>query len=94
MAVQSSSPSAEGISIGGKAFPSYVAITADGQVLIGEPARRQATANPEGTVSAFKRKMGKRESIRLRGRDYSPEHLSREERELYEWLRALGGRAR
>jgi molecular chaperone DnaK len=69
-------PSAEGISIGGKAFPSYVAITADGQVLIGEPARRQAAANPEGTVSAFKRKMGKRESIRLRGRDYSPEQLS------------------
>jgi hypothetical protein len=34
-------PSAEGISLGGKAFPSYVAITADGQTLIGEPARRQ-----------------------------------------------------
>jgi molecular chaperone DnaK len=69
-------PSAEGISIGGKAFPSYVAITADGQVLVGEPARRQAAANPEGTASAFKRRMGKRESIRLRGRDYSPEQLS------------------
>ena len=51
-------PSAEGISIGGKAFPSYVALTADGQVLVGEPARRQATSNPEGTASAFKRKMG------------------------------------
>jgi molecular chaperone DnaK len=69
-------PSAEGISIGGKAFPSYVALTADGQVLVGEPARRQAAANPEGTVTAFKRRMGKRESIRLRERDYSPEQLS------------------
>lgn len=69
-------PSAEGISIGGKAFPSYVALTADGQILVGEPARRQATANPEGTVTAFKRKMGKREAIVLRGRDYSPEQLS------------------
>lgn len=69
-------PSAEGISIGGKAFPSYVALTADGQVLVGEPARRQATANPEGTVTAFKRKMGRRETIVLRGRDYSPEQLS------------------
>lgn len=69
-------PSAEGLSIGGKAFPSYVALTADGQMLVGEPARRQATANPEGTVTAFKRKMGKRESIFLRGRDYSPEQLS------------------
>ena len=69
-------PSAEGISIGGKAFPSYVALTADAQVLVGEPARRQAASNPEGTTTAFKRRMGKRESIRLRERDYSPEQLS------------------
>lgn len=69
-------PSAEGFSIGGKAFPSYVALTADGQILVGEPARRQATANPEGTVTAFKRKMGKRETVALRGHDYSPEQLS------------------
>lgn len=69
-------PSTEGISIGGKAFPSYVAFTADGQLLVGEPARRQATANPGGTAAAFKRKMGKRETIVLRGRSYSPEQLS------------------
>ena len=69
-------PSAEGISLGGKAFPSYVAITADGQTLVGEPARRQAAANPEGTVTAFKRKMGKRDRIRLRDREFSPEQLS------------------
>ena len=35
-------PSAEGTSVGGKAFPSYVAIAKDGQLLVGEPARRQA----------------------------------------------------
>lgn len=69
-------PSAEGISLGGKAFPSYVAITADGQTLVGEPARRQAAANPEGTATAFKRLMGKREKIRLRGQNFSPEQLS------------------
>lgn len=69
-------PSAEGISIGGKAFPSYVALTSDGQVLVGEPARRQMAANAEGTVTAFKRRMGKRETIRLRDRDYTPEQLS------------------
>lgn len=69
-------PSAEGISVGGKAFPSYVAVTPDGQILVGEPARRQATSNPEGTASAFKRRMGKRENIHLRDRDYSPEQLS------------------
>jgi len=45
-------------------------------MLLGEPARRQAASNPEGTTTAFKRKMGKRENIRLRDRDYSPEQLS------------------
>ena len=56
-------PSSEGITLGGKAFPSYVALTADGQMLIGEPARRQAAANPEGTATAFKRKMGHRQNF-------------------------------
>jgi molecular chaperone DnaK len=69
-------PSAEGISLGGKAFPSYVAITADGQTLIGEPARRQAAANPEGTATGFKRSMGKREKTSLRGKEFTPEQLS------------------
>jgi len=69
-------PSAEGITLGGKAFPSYVAITADGQMLIGEPARRQAAVNPEGTATAFKRKMGQRVKVRLRDKEFSPEQLS------------------
>ncbi len=69
-------PSAEGVSLGGKAFPSYVAITADGQMLIGEPARRQAAANPEGTATTFKRRMGHRETVRLRDREFTPEQLS------------------
>ncbi|MDH3596077.1 MAG: Hsp70 family protein [Rhodospirillales bacterium] len=69
-------PSAEGLTLGGKAFPSYVAIATDGQMLVGEPARRQAAANPEGTASAFKRRMGLREMTRLRDREFSPEQLS------------------
>ncbi len=69
-------PSTEGVSLGGKAFPSYVAITADGEMLIGEPARRQAAVNPQGTATAFKRDMGRREKIRLRDREFSPEELS------------------
>jgi molecular chaperone DnaK len=69
-------PSAEGVTLGGKAFPSFVAITADGQMLVGEPARRQVVVNPEGTATAFKRKMGRRETVRLRNRDFSPEQLS------------------
>lgn len=69
-------PSTEGISLSGKAFPSYVAITADGNKLVGEPARRQAAENPEGTASAFKRRMGKREKIKLRDKEFTPEQLS------------------
>ncbi|MDX1810708.1 MAG: molecular chaperone DnaK [Gammaproteobacteria bacterium] len=69
-------PSSEGVSLGGKAFPSYVAIGADGQMLVGEPARRQAISNPEGTATAFKRKMGRRENIQLRDQQFSPEQLS------------------
>jgi len=69
-------PSAEGVSLGGKAFPSYVAVTADGQMLIGEPARRQAAANPEGTATAFKRRMGQRETLKLRDKSFTPEQLS------------------
>ena len=69
-------PSSEGISLGGKAFPSYVAVGKDGQMLTGEPARRQAAANPEGTTTAFKRKMGQRETVQLADRQFSPEQLS------------------
>lgn len=69
-------PSTEGISLSGKAFPSYVAITTEGDKLVGEPARRQAAENAEGTASAFKRKMGKRETIKLRDKEFTPEQLS------------------
>lgn len=70
-------PSAEGTTIvGGKAFPSYVAFTKDGQVLIGEPARRQAAVNPEGTVFAAKRKMGTDHRYHIYGKTYTPEQIS------------------
>ncbi len=69
-------PSAEGTTLYGKAFPSYVAFTQDGQRLVGEPARRQAVANPEGTVTAFKRKMGTDYKYKILGKDYTPQELS------------------
>lgn len=69
-------PSAEGTSLGGKAFPSYVAFTKDGQVLVGEPARRQAVSNPEGTITAIKRKMGSDTKVRVFGKDYTPQQIS------------------
>jgi molecular chaperone DnaK len=70
-------PSAEGTTIvGGKAFPSYVAFTPDGQVLVGEPARRQAAVNPEGTIFAVKRKMGTDYKYNIYGKTYTPEQIS------------------
>lgn len=69
-------PSAEGTSIGGKAFPSYVAFTKDGQALVGEPAKRQAVTNPEGTITGIKRKMGTDYKVRVYGKEYTPEEVS------------------
>ena len=69
-------PAAEGTSIGGKAFPSYVAFTKDGQLLVGEPARRQAVTNPEGTVFEAKRKMGTSFRYKINDKEYSPEQIS------------------
>ncbi|MDR1259885.1 MAG: molecular chaperone DnaK [Endomicrobium sp.] len=69
-------PSAEGTTLGGKAFPSYVAFTKDGQLLVGEPARRQAVTNPEGTISAFKRKMGADYKYKLGDKEFTPQQLS------------------
>ena len=69
-------PSAEGTSIGGKAFPSYVAFTQDGQLLVGEPARRQAVTNPNGTIKNIKRKMGTSEKVNVFGKEYTPQQIS------------------
>lgn len=69
-------PSAEGQTVAGKAFPSYVAFTKDNQLLVGEPARRQAVTNPEGTAFEFKRKMGTTHKFSLYGKEYTPEQLS------------------
>ena len=67
---------AEGTSIGGKAFPSVVAFTKDGQLIVGEPARRQMISNPEGTVIAAKRKMGTDFKFKVYGKEYAPQQIS------------------
>ena len=70
-------PSAEGAGVAsGKAFPSYVAFTKDGQRLVGEPARRQAAINAEGTIQAAKRKMGTDFKFQVYGKEYTPQQIS------------------
>lgn len=69
-------PAAEGTTVGGKAFPSVVAFTKDGQLIVGEPARRQAVTNPEGTVVAAKRKMGTDHVFKIYDKEYKPQQIS------------------
>ncbi len=69
-------PSAEGPTMAGKMFPSVVAFTKEGQLLVGEPAKRQATTNPEGTVFEIKRKMGSDYKAQIYGKEYSPQQIS------------------
>jgi molecular chaperone DnaK len=69
-------PSAEGTSQYGKAFPSVVAFTKDGQVLVGEPARRQAVSNPDHTIMGAKRKMGTGFKYKIDSKEYTPQQIS------------------
>ncbi|MBU0615703.1 MAG: molecular chaperone DnaK [Nanoarchaeota archaeon] len=69
-------PSAEGMTQYGKAFPSVVAFTKDGQLLVGEPARRQAVSNAKNTITAAKRKIGTDYKYKVNGKEYTPQQIS------------------
>ena len=60
---------------GNNTTPSVISIK-DGEILVGEIARRQAVANPKNTIRSIKRLMGKKEKIEVDGKKYSPEELS------------------
>jgi len=57
-------------------FPSVVAFTKTGEMLVGEAAKRQAVTNPDGTMQRIKRKMGTNEKVKLRGKTYTPQQIS------------------
>ncbi len=69
-------PSAEGPTIAGKMFPSVVAFTKEGQLLVGEPAKRQAVTNAEGSIFEIKRKMGTNKKVTIRRKEYTPQQIS------------------
>ncbi|MFH1400346.1 MAG: molecular chaperone DnaK [Nanoarchaeota archaeon] len=65
-------PNAEGE----RTTPSVVAITEDGERLVGRVARNQAITNPKHTVRSIKRHMGEDHAVTIRGKDYSPQEIS------------------
>jgi len=69
-------PAAEGTTAAGKAFPSVVAFSKDGDLLVGEPARRQAVTNPDNTVIEAKRKIGTEFLYKIQGKEYKPQQIS------------------
>jgi len=69
-------PSAEGATLYGKAFPSVVAFSKKGELLVGEPAKRQAVSNPENTIFWAKRKMGQNYKFKVNSKEYTPQQIS------------------
>jgi molecular chaperone DnaK len=69
-------PSAEGVTQYGKAFPSIVAFSEKGEMLVGEPARRQAVSNPERTIAAAKRNIGTDHKYKINAKEYTPQQIS------------------
>src|ERR1700729_134649 len=62
---------------GGRTTPSMVAFTDDGQVLVGQPAKRQSITNPENTIYAIKRLIGRRYDDPITAKDKAmvPYHI-------------------
>ena len=61
---------------GSRTSPSVVAFAKDGEVLVGEVAKRQAITNPDRTIRSVKREMGTSWSIDIDGKDYNAQEVS------------------
>ena len=61
---------------GFRTTPSIVAFTKDGEVLVGETAKRQAVTNVDRTIASVKRHMGTDWSFKVDGKNYTPQELS------------------
>jgi molecular chaperone DnaK len=65
-------PNAEGA----RTTPSVVAFSKNGEVLVGEVAKRQAITNPDRTIRSIKRHMGTDHKSDIDGKNYSPQEIS------------------
>jgi molecular chaperone DnaK len=61
---------------GSRTTPSIVAFARNGEVLVGEVAKRQAVTNPDRTIRSVKREMGTKWSIDIDSKKYTPQEIS------------------
>src|SRR5512144_1943175 len=61
---------------GSRTTPSVVAFAKNGEVLVGEVAKRQAITNPDRTIRSVKRHMGTSWSTKIDGKDYTSQEIS------------------
>ena len=61
---------------GARTTPSIVAFAKNGEVLVGEVAKRQAVTNPDRTIRSVKRHVGTDWSVDVDGKKYTPQEIS------------------
>ncbi|WP_444949467.1 molecular chaperone DnaK [Micromonospora ureilytica] len=61
---------------GSRTTPSIVAFARNGEVLVGEVAKRQAVTNPDRTIRSVKREVGTNWSVDIDGKKYTPQEIS------------------
>ena len=61
---------------GDRTTPSVVAVTKEGERLVGKVAKRQAVVNSDNTIMSIKREMGTNYKAKLGGKEYSPQEIS------------------
>jgi len=61
---------------GSRTTPSIVAFAKNGEVLVGEVAKRQAVTNPDRTIRSVKREMGTSWNVDIDGKKYTPQEIS------------------
>jgi len=61
---------------GARTTPSIVSFTKTGEIIVGEPAKRQAILNAERTIRSIKRKMGSNYKVKIDDKEYTPQEIS------------------
>ncbi|KUK93382.1 MAG: Chaperone protein DnaK [Thermotogales bacterium 46_20] len=65
-------PNAEG----SRVTPSIVAFSKTGEIIVGEPAKRQSILNPDRTIASIKREMGSDYKKKIDDKEYTPQEIS------------------